>query len=260
MNYQNSDLHIRKRTYQEYCITQPNIFIGTYYILQIISGYVEYFNIDTNEITRYISEDTCVIDSHSRFALKIKKGTILIEISLSGYCKEISITVLNKKYSEWVSQSIQPYRKDYFHDPSAPLANSIRPAASAVIVNDKNQILLLHRRDNNKWAIPGGTLEYNESIEQCLIREIKEETNLDIEIIKVFKIYSDPEAIIAYLDGEIRREFNVVYLAKVLSNEVIIDEESSQFSWIDIEQVHLMPLSLSQKRRILDIQKLLIED
>ncbi len=259
MNYQNSDLHIEKKTYQEYCITRPNMFTGTYYILQIISGYIECFNIDTNEIARYIREDVCVIDSNSRFALKIKKGTILIEISLLGYCKEISIPVLGKRYSEWVSQGIQPYRKDYFHDPLAPLANSIRPAASAVIVNDKNQILLLHRKDNQKWAIPGGTLEYNESIEQCLIREIKEETNLDIDIIKVFKIYSDPEAIIAYLDGEIRREFNIVYLAKVLSNEVIIDEESSQFLWIDIKQAHLMPLSLSQKRRILDIQQVLIE-
>ena len=253
----NNDLCIEKISYSDYCVVPSEIFMGTYQIIQIIRGYIECFNIDTNEITKYPRETACIFTDHTKYALKIKKGTIINRIIFAGCCKEIADIPFNIQYSNWIAEGIQPYRKDYFHDSLAPVPNSIRPAASAIILNDKGQILLLQRQDNKKWTIPGGTLEYNESVEQCLLREIKEETNLNVEIIKIFKIYSDPEAIIEYLDGEIRREFNIVFLVRILNGQVAIDEESSQYAWVDINKVHLLPLSPSQKRRIIDIQKLL---
>ena len=195
--------------------------------------------------------------SDTQYALKIKKGTTIVKTLLSGTCKKIDYLNPTQEYMTWISEGILPYRKDYFHDDLAPLPNSIRPAASAIIINNKKQLLLLQRKDNQKWAIPGGTLEYTESIEECLLREVKEETGLSVEILKVFKIYSDPEVIIEYLDGEIRREFNIVFLVKPILDKILIDDESFQYAWIDINKVHLMPLSSSQKRRILDIQKLL---
>ena len=72
-------------------------------------------------------------------------------------------------------------RTDYFHDPKAPKPNSMVPAASVAIL-DGESILLVNRRDNKRWTMPGGTMEINESLADCAAREVLEETGLKIEI------------------------------------------------------------------------------
>ena len=53
-------------------------------------------------------------------------------------------------------------RRDYHGDSAAPKPNSLVPAASAIIVDDRGRILLHQRRDNDKWALPGGKMELGE--------------------------------------------------------------------------------------------------
>jgi ADP-ribose pyrophosphatase YjhB (NUDIX family) len=71
-------------------------------------------------------------------------------------------------------------RIDYFHDPNAPRANRIVPAATAIVTNEKGQILLERRRDNAYWGLPGCIMEIGETIGQTIIREVKEETGFDV--------------------------------------------------------------------------------
>jgi hypothetical protein len=73
-------------------------------------------------------------------------------------------------------------RKDYYHAPDAPKPNSIVPAASAVVLNHDGKILLHKRKDNALWSLPGGAMELGESIEETIIREVKEETGLDVKV------------------------------------------------------------------------------
>ena len=56
----------------------------------------------------------------------------------------------------------------------------LQDGAAAIIVNDKGQILLQARADNDRWGLPGGCQEVGETFEEVVIREVKEETNLDI--------------------------------------------------------------------------------
>ncbi|WP_085829344.1 NUDIX domain-containing protein [Clostridium massiliodielmoense] len=61
----------------------------------------------------------------------------------------------------------------------------------AVIINEKNQILLLLRNkepEKGCWSIPGGKVEMFETLEDAIKREIKEEVNLDIEIVKLLTV------------------------------------------------------------------------
>ncbi len=62
-----------------------------------------------------------------------------------------------------------------------------------IIIEYKDGIVLIERKNYPYgWAIPGGFVDYGESLEQAAIREAKEETNLDVELITQFHTYSDP--------------------------------------------------------------------
>jgi 8-oxo-dGTP diphosphatase len=114
-------------------------------------------------------------------------------------------------------------RRDYFYDPGAPKPNSIRPAAAVALFDCGGNILLLRRKDNEKWTMPGGTLDFGESLADCAIREVREETGLQIRITGLIGTYTDPHILIAYSDGEVRQEFTFVYAAEIESGELKID-------------------------------------
>ncbi len=63
-----------------------------------------------------------------------------------------------------------------------------------VIIEIGHGIILIKRKNPPPgWAIPGGFVDYGESLEDAVIREAKEETELDIQLIRQFHTYSDPK-------------------------------------------------------------------
>jgi 8-oxo-dGTP pyrophosphatase MutT (NUDIX family) len=63
--------------------------------------------------------------------------------------------------------------------------------------------------------MPGGTLDFGESLTGCAIREVLEETGLQIRITGLIGTYTDPHILIGYSDGEVRQEFTFVYAAEI---------------------------------------------
>jgi ADP-ribose pyrophosphatase YjhB (NUDIX family) len=62
-----------------------------------------------------------------------------------------------------------------------------------IIIENNNGILLIKRRNPPQgWALPGGFVDYGESLESAAVREAKEETGLDVELTRQFHTYSDP--------------------------------------------------------------------
>jgi len=57
---------------------------------------------------------------------------------------------------------------------------------SVIVITDDQKILLVRHRKGNRlyWVLPGGRLEYGETFHECAVRELKEETGLDVEIEK----------------------------------------------------------------------------
>jgi len=64
----------------------------------------------------------------------------------------------------------------------------------AIIRDDDRRVLLCHRRDHDLWNLPGGALEHGEAPWDGVIREVSEETGLDVEVSRLAGIYSKPEA------------------------------------------------------------------
>ena len=68
------------------------------------------------------------------------------------------------------------------------------PTVDIIIEVEPKAVILIKRRNPPYgWAIPGGFVDYGESLEKAAVREAKEETNLDVTLIKQFHTYSDPK-------------------------------------------------------------------
>ena len=143
-------------------------------------------------------------------------------------------------------------RRDYYDDPTAPSANSLVPAASAVVVDESGRIVLQRRQDNEMWALPGGVMELGESVAQCAIRETREETGLDVEVTGIVGIYSDPKHVFAYDDGEVRQEFSICVLARVVGGTVQVSDESHEVTAFAPEEIDDLPMVPSIRLRVSD--------
>jgi ADP-ribose pyrophosphatase YjhB (NUDIX family) len=68
------------------------------------------------------------------------------------------------------------------------------PTVDIIIEMRSKGIVLVKRKNPPKgWAIPGGFVDYGESLEEAAVREAKEETNLDVKLVRQFHTYSDPK-------------------------------------------------------------------
>jgi len=144
-------------------------------------------------------------------------------------------------------------RIDYYDDPAAPAANSMVPSANVVVTDDAGRILLIHRSDNDNWAVPGGAMELGESMVDCAVRETKEETGIDCEVTGLVGIYTDPKHIVFYTsDGEARQEFSVVFTAKPVGGTPTPSSESRQVEWVDRSQLEGLRMDRSMRLRLQD--------
>jgi ADP-ribose pyrophosphatase YjhB (NUDIX family) len=141
-------------------------------------------------------------------------------------------------------------RIEHFNDPAAPPANSLVPAASAIVVDHAGRILLHRRTDNALWSIPGGAMEIGEAIADTVVREVKEETGLDVEPAVVVGIYSNPKHVIEYADGEVRQQFSICFACRVVGGQMAVSDESSEVGFFTPAEIEAMPMHDSIRLRI----------
>lgn len=143
-------------------------------------------------------------------------------------------------------------RRDYEDDPNAPKANSLVPAASAVVVDEDGRVLLQRRTDNGMWALPGGKMDLGESIGECAIRETFEETGVTVEITGIVGTYTNPSHVFAYSDGEVRQEFSICLLARPTGGTLRTSDESFEVAWFAQDAIDDLPMVPSIRKRIND--------
>lgn len=141
-------------------------------------------------------------------------------------------------------------RIDYYNDPNAPTANSVVPSSTAVVTDQRERIVMVRRRDNDLWALPGGGMDLGESIVQTAVREVKEETGLDVEVTGLVGIYTNPHHVMAYDDGEVRQQFSLCFTTRLLGGELAVDTESTDIAWIPTDQVARLAMHPSMRLRI----------
>lgn len=112
-------------------------------------------------------------------------------------------------------------------------------ACGCLIFNENNQVLLQKRSDDNLWGNPGGSMDLGETIYDTVIREIKEETNLDIkkENLKIFNIYSGEEQHHIYPNKDEVYFVNIIFEIHKYSGDIVSDIESKELKFFDIDKL-----------------------
>ncbi|HET9969181.1 MAG TPA: NUDIX domain-containing protein [Streptosporangiaceae bacterium] len=143
-------------------------------------------------------------------------------------------------------------RTEYWNDPAAPKPNSLVPACGVLAVDDRGRVLLQRRRDTGQWAIPMGKQELGETPSQCAIRETVEETGVLTELTGILGVYSDPGHIVAYSDGEIRQEWELIMLGRPVSGTPTTNDEASEVGWFTSDDLGTLDIHPTQWRQLRD--------
>lgn len=121
---------------------------------------------------------------------------------------------------------------------------------TAAIIRENNKIMICQRGEADEcsllWEFPGGKLEEGESLEECIIREIKEELELDIEVISIFA------KTLYHFDGkEIHFTF---YNAKISMGDLKLNVHNA-VKWVDIKEMEkylFMPADIEIVEKLKD--------
>lgn len=135
-------------------------------------------------------------------------------------------------------------RIDHYNSPDAPTPNSIVVAVTALVRDEAGRILLIRRTDNDLYAIPGGALELGETLTQAAQREVIEETGIAVEVTGLIGVFSDPQHIIEFTDGEIRQEFSICFRSKPIGGQLRTSVESKEVLWAaraDLDTLNIHP-------------------
>jgi len=115
--------------------------------------------------------------------------------------------------------------------------------AAAVIINE-GKILLEKRKKEpgkGKWSIPGGLVELGESLEQTVIREVKEETSLEVEKPELIDVV---DSISADENGRIKYHFVMVdYFVKLKGGKLKAADDAAELRWVTLNEVENYDLS-----------------
>ena len=110
----------------------------------------------------------------------------------------------------------------------------------AIIKDSENNILILKRAPDSRsnprcWELPGGKVEPGESFDHAMIREIKEETNLNISLRRAMGI--------AQQDLPHIHSVHVIMTVNVDSGDLKISDEHTDYRWASLEEIKSLPLS-----------------
>ena len=123
----------------------------------------------------------------------------------------------------------------------------IMAGAGVILLNEKNEILLGRRTDNDYWDYPAGSMEIGESFEECARREVLEETGLAVGRLALIGVYSGPDSLCRAANGDEWYVVNTSFFAEDWSGEPRVnDAESVRLKWVRPED---MPETLVRSHR-----------
>ena len=124
---------------------------------------------------------------------------------------------------------------------------------SAVIFDEARQKILLTRRsDNGRWCLPGGHMEAGESVAEACVREVEEETGLQIQIRRLIGVYSSPHMLLTYADGNYYQMVALCFEAEAKDGEPGLSDETTEAGYFTPAEIEMMDVMEHHRPRIHD--------
>ncbi|MBE6506226.1 MAG: NUDIX domain-containing protein [Methanobrevibacter millerae] len=117
----------------------------------------------------------------------------------------------------------------------------------SIVKNDEGKILVLRRHPKSKtnphkWELPGGKIEKGEFFDEALIREVKEETNLDVKVGDFCEAVQD--------DYPHKRTVQLIMYSKDITGEVKISDEHDDWMWASADEIKSLEITSSLEKII----------
>ena len=133
-------------------------------------------------------------------------------------------------------------------------------ASGAIIFDDRREKVFLTRRaDNGRWCLPAGAMDPGESAEEACVRETLEETGLQVRVTRLVGIYTDPDAIVEYEDGNRYQALDLTFEADVIGGEPVLTDETTDFGYFSVDSLDDLDVMEDNLEMILDAVKQLPE-
>ena len=114
------------------------------------------------------------------------------------------------------------------------------PGVSAVVRNERGEVLLARRADTGRWSLVSGILEPGEQPAVGLAREIEEETGVVAEVEALAMVWTLPE--LTYPNGDRAQYLDLCFLARHVSGEARVnDDESIEVGWFELDALPALP-------------------
>ena len=107
------------------------------------------------------------------------------------------------------------------------MKNKFTIGAFAIIKDGQGKILLCHRIDRDMWNLPGGAVEKDESPWDAVVREVREETGLDVKVSRLVGVYSKSDM----------NDLSLDFDCKVLGGEIILNTEADQIEYFAVDDL-----------------------
>ncbi len=132
---------------------------------------------------------------------------------------------------------------------------TISVGSAAILFDDAGEKLFLTRRsDNGLWCLPGGGMEPGEDLAETCVREMKEETGLDVQVKRLIGIYSDPNFIVWYDkgSGDKIQVVTATFEVELLGGELSFSDETTEFGYFSQDEIAILDFWETQRARVAD--------
>lgn len=170
--------------------------------------------------------------SISKIGLKFSKDPYALE----NYQELQDLVVLQSQEINQIIDPVKLYPKDTYPTPNV----SVR----VMIFNEKNQLLMVQEKSDNGYAVPGGWCDVFESARQNAIKEAKQETGLDVEIVRLCavmqrELYKSKPTMIS--------EYVLYFLAEIKGGTLAYNHELSDIGFFDYNALPVLSFKTSQR-------------
>lgn len=138
------------------------------------------------------------------------------------------------------------------YGPGLGKQGKIRLGTSAILFNRERKFLLTKRSDNGQWCLPGGAVESGESLAEACEREVFEETGLKVRVKRLVGVYSHPDQLVVYPDGNKAFIVAIHFEVQAIGGELGLSNETTDFGYFTLDETETLQILGRHRERIMD--------